>query len=38
MADLEKMYISQERVLEEDGREDGFTIRLAFLDWNGKQI
>lgn len=37
MADLEKMYISQERVLEEghgrgDDREDGLTIRLGFLD------
>lgn len=35
MADLEKMYISQERVLEEghgrgDDREDGLTIRLVF--------
>lgn len=35
MADLEKMYISQERVLEEghgrgDDREDGLTIRFVF--------
>lgn len=42
MADLEKMYISHERVLEEghsrgDDREDGLTIRLDFLDRNGKQ-
>lgn len=37
MADLEKMYISQERVREEwhgrgDDREGGITIRLGFLD------
>lgn len=43
MADLEKMYISQERVLEEehgggDDRRDGLVFRLGFLDGNGKEI
>lgn len=42
MADLEKMYISQERVREEgynrrDDGEDGLTIRLAFLTKHANQ-
>lgn len=40
MADLEKMYIRQERVREQeydrrDDREDGLTIRLGFLNIHG---
>lgn len=40
MADLEKMYISQERAREQgydrgDDREDGLTIRLGFLNTHG---